>query len=39
MLGVPDTALLNGIAIPATAQFTDAAAIRANANFKCGVTF
>ena len=39
MLGVPDTALLNGIAIPATAQFKDAAAIRANVNFKCGVTF
>ena len=39
MLGVPDGALLTGIAIPATAQFRDAAAVRANANFKCGVTF
>ena len=39
MLGVPDTALLNGIAIPAGVTFGNAAAIRGNVNSKCGTGY
>ena len=37
--GVPDNALLNGITVPASAAFKDAAAIRANVNARCGTAF
>ena len=37
--GVPDSALLSGINVPAGATFRDAAAIRANVNARCGTTF
>lgn len=37
--GVPDSALLNGINVPAGAAFRDAAAIRANVNARCGTAF
>ena len=36
MLAVPDSALLNGIAVPATAQFTAGDTVRANVNGRCG---
>ncbi len=36
MLSVPSAALLNGIAVPATAQFTAGDTIRANVNGRCG---
>jgi hypothetical protein len=36
MLGFPDTALLNGITLPAGSPFTNASQIRANVNLKCG---
>ena len=39
MLGVPDTALLNGIAIPAGVTFGNAAAIRGNVNSMCGTGY
>lgn len=39
MLGVPDGALLSGIAIPAGAQFTTATAIRGNVNTRCAMTY
>ena len=37
--GVPDSALLSGINVPAGAAFRDAAAIRANVNARCGTAF
>ena len=37
--GVPDSALLTGINVPAGAAFRDAAAIRANVNARCGTAF
>lgn len=37
--GVPDSALLNGINLPAGAVYRGAAAIRANVNARCGTTF
>lgn len=39
MLGVPDSALLGGIAVPAGAQFNTATAIRGNINSRCKMTF
>lgn len=39
MQGMPDTALLNGITVPVTTQFRNAADIRANVNAKCGTAF
>lgn len=36
MLGMPDSGLLSGIAIPPSASFTSAAAIRTFVNTKCG---
>jgi hypothetical protein len=39
MLGLPNSALLNGITVPADAQFRDAQAIRANVNSLCGAIF
>ena len=39
MLGVSDIGLLGGITIPTGAQFTSAAAIRANVNARCGTAF
>ncbi len=39
MLGMPDSALLNGITMPNGAQFRDAAAIRRNVNSLCGANF
>jgi len=39
MLGVPDSALLGGITVPAGAQFTTATAIRGNINTRCAMTF
>lgn len=37
--GVPDGALLNGINLPASAAYRDAAAIRANVNARCGTNY
>ena len=37
--GIADSALLNGIKVPAGAAFRDAAAIRANVNARCGTAF
>ena len=37
--GIADSALLNGINVPAGAAFRDAAAIRANVNARCGTAF
>jgi len=37
--GVPDSALLNGISVPASAALRDAAAICANVNARCGTAF
>ena len=39
MLGVPDTALLNGITIPAGVTYGNAAAIRGNVNSMCGTGY
>ena len=36
MLSVPNSALLNGIAVPATAQFMAGDTVRANVNGRCG---
>ena len=36
MLSVPDNALLNGITVPAGAQFTAGGTVRANVNATCG---
>ncbi len=36
MLSVPSAALLNGIVVPATAQFTAGDTVRANVNGRCG---
>jgi Protein of unknown function (DUF1566) len=36
MLSVPDAALLNGITVPAAAQFTTGVTVRANVNATCG---
>ena len=36
MLGMPDSALLSGIAIPLNASFTSASAVRTFVNTKCG---
>ena len=38
MLSVPNAALLNGIAVPATAQFTAGDTVRANVNGRCGTS-
>ena len=39
MLGVPDTALLTGIGVPASAQFNSAALIRGNVNAVFGTSY
>ena len=39
MLGVPDTALLNGITIPAGVTYGNASAIRGNVNTMCGTGY
>ena len=39
MLGVPDTALLVGVTVPAGAQFQTATAIRGNVNSRCSMTY
>jgi len=39
MLGVPDSGLLNGIAVPAGAVHTTASAVRANVNARCGSAY
>ena len=39
MLGMPDDALLSGIAVPSSALFATSSAVRANVNGKCGTRF
>ena len=39
MLGVPDTALLTGIGLPAGAQFNSASLIRGNVNAVFGTSY
>ena len=39
MFGMPDDALLSGVAVPPGALFATSGAVRANVNGKCGTRF